>query len=87
MDLPMNENDQFEYNNEEEAEVAQIRSLQMHLGALNKVQEKLAEQRRFESLFECIECGDPIPEARRQVIKGCTMCVYCQELLEKKGLV
>ena len=85
----MNDLNNFEYNNEEEAEIAQIRALQIHQSALNKVQEKLAEQRKFESLFECIECGEEIPEARRIAIKGCTMCVYCQEIAERhqKGLM
>jgi phage/conjugal plasmid C-4 type zinc finger TraR family protein len=84
----MNENEQFEYNNEEEAEVAQIRSLQLHMSALSKVQEKLAEQRRFESLEECAECGEEIPEARRKAIQGCMLCVHCQALEERyqKGL-
>ncbi|HGE7372797.1 TPA: TraR/DksA family transcriptional regulator [Klebsiella aerogenes] len=36
----------------------------------------------------CIECGDPIPEARRQAYPGCTMCVSCleeSELRMKQG--
>ena len=82
----MNENnDNFEYNNEEEAEIAQIRSLQLHATALNKVQEKLAEQRKFESFKECAECGEDIPEARRQAIKGVRLCIYCQELEEHRN--
>ena len=81
--------DQFEYNNEEEAEVAQIRSLQLHMTALNKVQEKLAEQRKFESLEECAECGEEIPEARRKAIPGCMLCIHCQQIEERhqKGLM
>ena len=31
---------------------------------------------------ECIDCGDPIPERRRQAVPGCKRCVDCQELLE-----
>jgi phage/conjugal plasmid C-4 type zinc finger TraR family protein len=81
----MNDLNNFEYNNEEEAEVAQILSLQMHMKAVNAVQQKLAEQSRFESLHECVECGDEIPEARRVAIKGCTMCIYCQELEERRA--
>jgi phage/conjugal plasmid C-4 type zinc finger TraR family protein len=80
-----NDLNNFEYNNEEEAEIAQIRALQLHMKAVGDVQQKLAEQRKFESLFECIECGDEIPEARRVAIKGCTMCVHCQELEERRA--
>ena len=27
---------------------------------------------------DCIECGDPIPEARRRAVLGVTTCVPCQ---------
>ncbi|WP_260841312.1 TraR/DksA family transcriptional regulator [Klebsiella aerogenes] len=40
------------------------------------------------SAEHCIECGDPIPEARRQAYPGCTMCVSCleeSELRMKQG--
>jgi len=26
----------------------------------------------------CIDCGDPIPEARRQAVPGATRCALCQ---------
>lgn len=35
-----------------------------------------------ESNYECDDCGDPIPEARRQAVPGCTRCVWCQEYFE-----
>jgi len=31
-----------------------------------------------ESLTECAECGEPIPEARRQSVPGVRFCVDCQ---------
>lgn len=36
-----------------------------------------------ESLHECEECGDPIPEARRQAIAGVRLCINCQVALDK----
>lgn len=30
----------------------------------------------------CEDCTDPIPEARRQAVPGCTRCVWCQEYFE-----
>ena len=30
------------------------------------------------SAFECEDCGEPIPEARRVAILGCATCVDCQ---------
>jgi len=30
------------------------------------------------SLEQCEECGDPIPQARREAIPGVRLCVVCQ---------
>lgn len=50
------------------------------------LQEALAKQRGRTStgtgLTHCEDCGDAIPEARRQAVPGCTRCVYCQEYFE-----
>lgn len=32
-----------------------------------------------ESLKECEECGEPIPEARRKALAGVRKCIRCQE--------
>lgn len=37
------------------------------------------------SAFECEECSEKIPEARRIAVTGCRYCVECQEWLEKHG--
>lgn len=34
---------------------------------------------------ECEDCGEPIPEARRKAMPGCTRCISCQESLERSG--
>lgn len=31
-----------------------------------------------ESLTECADCGEPIPEARRKAVPGVTLCIACQ---------
>ncbi|BBG58857.1 TraR/DksA family transcriptional regulator [Providencia rustigianii] len=36
------------------------------------------------SAFECENCDHPIPEARRQAVMGCTLCIDCQILSELK---
>ena len=36
-----------------------------------------------ESLKHCEECGDEIPEARRQAIAGVRLCVVCQQALDE----
>lgn len=32
-----------------------------------------------DSREHCAECGDPIPEARRQAVPGVQLCLPCQE--------
>jgi len=39
---------------------------------------------RGESLTHCMECGNIIPEARRNAILGVCLCVECQSELETK---
>ena len=80
----MNINDQPEYNNEEEAEVAQILSITASLAAVNRVQEAVAAQRARPSLEECEDCGEDIPLQRRELLGGVTRCVHCQGLYERK---
>lgn len=79
----MNDLDKFEYNNEEEAEIAQIQSLLTNQNAVSAVQKELARQRSQPSAEFCEECGETIPEARRKLVPGVQMCVYCQERLER----
>lgn len=49
--------------------------------AVNRVRSQLP---RGESLRECEECGDAIPEPRRQAIPGVRLCVSCQQTLDKE---
>jgi len=37
-----------------------------------------------ESLSHCEECGEPIPEARRQAVPGVRLCVACQSALDQE---
>ena len=32
-----------------------------------------------ESLYECENCGEPIPESRRRAVPGVRLCVDCQQ--------
>lgn len=36
-----------------------------------------------ESATHCNDCGEPIPEARRQAMKGCHYCVECAPRYER----
>lgn len=37
-----------------------------------------------EAARECLECGVPIAEERRQAMPGCRLCLCCQEALERQ---
>jgi phage/conjugal plasmid C-4 type zinc finger TraR family protein len=36
------------------------------------------------SFLFCVSCDDPIPEARRLALLGCTQCVGCQSIDESR---
>jgi len=40
---------------------------------------------RGESLKECEECGETIPEARRKAVPGVRSCVHCQEANDEQA--
>lgn len=47
------------------------------------------QHRSGHSAYRCEECGDAIPEERRQAVPGTEHCAECQttlEALQKRGL-
>ncbi|WP_223594466.1 TraR/DksA family transcriptional regulator [Pseudomonas sp. A-R-19] len=36
------------------------------------------------SFLFCVNCDDPIPEARRLALLGCDLCVVCQSAVESR---
>lgn len=74
----------FVYNNEEEAEMAQLHSIHMHMNAVANVRNAMAKQALQPSLEECEECGEEIPEARRIAIPGVTLCIHCKTKQERR---
>ena len=77
-------NDDWQYNNEEEAEMGQLHAIHNNLNAVAGVRRKLEEQAAQPSAEECEECGDEIPEARRLAVPGVQFCVFCQEKRERR---
>lgn len=76
--------DEWQYNNEEEAEMGQLHAIHNNLNAVANVRRQLAKQATEESAEYCEDCGDEIPEARRLAVPGCQRCVFCQEKAERK---
>ncbi|MBG2701190.1 TraR/DksA family transcriptional regulator [Klebsiella michiganensis] len=37
------------------------------------------------SATQCCDCGEEIPEQRRELVAGCQRCADCQEEFEERG--
>ena len=48
------------------------------------LEQQLATMPKGEAAEECVECGEPIPEARRNAVPGCIRCISCQTAVERK---
>ena len=57
-------NDDFVYNNEEEAEMGQLHAIHNNMNAIANVRRQLEQQASQPSLTHCEECGDEIPKKR-----------------------
>jgi len=79
-----NKKDDWEYNNEEEAEMGQLHAIHNNMNHIAEVQRKLARQAQIPSAEFCEECGDEIPSARRTAVPGVQYCVFCQQLHERR---
>lgn len=80
----MNNTDDWQYNNEEEAEMGQLHAIHLNMNAVEDVRRKLAKQHAQPSLEECEDCGEEIPKARQLASLGCTKCIFCQQVSERR---
>lgn len=51
------------------------------------VQRARSQLTRGESLSHCEECGEPIPQARRQALPGVRLCIACQSERDREQAV
>ncbi len=65
----------------DEADIAQRNQEQFDRWAL---QRQLNGTPQGESAEECEDCGDDIPEPRRNAAPGCTRCIGCQQRWERE---
>ncbi len=80
----MSDINDFEYNNEEEAEMAQLHSIHIHMNAVAEHRRQMAQQQALPSAEFCEECGEEIPEARRIAVPGVQLCIFCKEKSERR---
>lgn len=45
-----------------------------------------AKAKNTNSAIECVECGNEIPQIRRENVPGCKYCTHCQQLAEEGKL-
>jgi phage/conjugal plasmid C-4 type zinc finger TraR family protein len=77
----MEEFETYQHSNIEETEMGQLQALHLNRNAIAAVQARMP---KGESLEQCEDCGDDIPEERRKAAKGCIRCIHCQGLFERK---
>ena len=77
----MTQQDEYEYNNEEEAEMAQLHSIHINMNAVADVQRKMTGT----GTSECVDCEEPISPERKAVAPWCIRCVDCQYYFEKRA--
>jgi phage/conjugal plasmid C-4 type zinc finger TraR family protein len=76
----MNEYESYQHTNIEETEMGQLHALHLNSNAIAAVQARMP---KGESLEQCEDCGDDIPEQRRLAAKGCIRCIHCQTIFER----
>lgn len=49
-------------------------------------EEALAQRTRYtgKSADSCLDCGNPIPDERREAIAGCNTCFECASVRERR---
>ncbi|WP_439239059.1 MULTISPECIES: TraR/DksA family transcriptional regulator [Lonepinella] len=57
----------------------QIEQLQRDIALRNQ----LSVQKNI-SLTHCIDCDEPIPEKRQNMVIGCKRCIACQQIFEQR---
>lgn len=67
----------------DEADEAYSVTEQMTMSGINNVRQKVSSTGI--PVYLCEACGNPIPEARRRIFPGVSLCVECQSFLERQG--
>jgi len=76
----MREYESIQGDNLEESDQAQLLSTTLSADAVAKIR---ASMPSGPSLSHCNECGEEIPIARQQALRGCVTCIDCQTLSER----
>ncbi|HAL2903377.1 TPA: conjugal transfer protein TraR, partial [Escherichia coli] len=66
----------------DEADEAYSVTEQLTMTGINRIRQKINVHGI--PVYLCEACGNPIPEARRKIFPGVTLCVECQAYQEKQ---
>lgn len=77
----MNEIESVQHSNLEESEMGQLHALHLNENAIAAIRARMPTGA---SLEDCAECGELIPLARRLAAQGCTRCITCQSVSERR---
>jgi len=69
----------------DEADVSEPRQSLILASTIKLVTDQQKARLGLPSLERCRECGDKIPEKRREAEPGCELCVKCKAWEEKGG--
>ena len=64
-------------------DLAQVRQAMVLEAQISKARTVCAGR----NVFFCDDCGEVIPDARREVLPGVETCTACQEIREAKGQI
>lgn len=74
--------EEFVYSNEEESEMAQLHSIDLHRNAIAAVQRQMYACTGSKI---CLACGAAIPLQRQQLVPWARHCVSCANSIEQTG--
>lgn len=69
----------------DEADYAQVFSDRYLNGEIARARTAQGSDELRVTSYECEDCGEEIPEGRREAAPGCTRCVRCQTEFERSG--
>ena len=69
----------------DEADISEPRQSLILASTIKLVTDQQKARLGLPSLTHCIECGNKIPEKRREAEQGCELCVKCKAGEEKGG--
>lgn len=69
----------------DDADISEPNQRLLEAATIGRVSAAEQAKRLRPSLTHCLECGEKIPDKRREAEPGCELCVQCKSWQEKGG--